>query len=404
MDVKVTCVGDAMIDGTMVNYLDNYRDSNGKLCFHPVFEPMKNMFSHSDYVLANLETPITDNEDDYTCKRWEFATAYEFAEALRDAGVDYVATANNHCLDRGIPGLVKTVKCLDRIGLQHSGVDCPGEGKKRLIVDVNGVKIGITSYTYGTNAFTNGNYLGYRKCRKLVNLIQEQEKALTRFDPFVWYLRRHPSHIVKRIHNKILNTIWPENVGKMWYEQTTVGFYRRFLLLRELRDLKKLGADLTAIYLHVGGQYNEEPNRLTKKTVGWLLKKNCNIIIGNHEHVVHGCVHDLAKNQIATYAIGNFLASAGTLHEPYDRYAEYSIAVHLYIDPQKKKLKKVTFSVLVSKHNENGTYEVWPVIELMSKSEQERAAELSRNGLAVAKLFSGKEYTSVQAEFVLCEV
>jgi poly-gamma-glutamate synthesis protein (capsule biosynthesis protein) len=197
--------------------------------------------------------------------------------------------------------------------------------------------------------------------------------------------------------------IWPENTGKMWFEKTTVGFYRRYLLRRELRDMKKLGADLTAIYLHVGGQYNIEPNYLTKKTIKWLRKQKCNIIIGNHEHVVHGCEHKLSDNQVATYAIGNFLGSAGTLHEPYDRYAEYSVALHLYIDQDKKTINKVTFSVLVAKCKESGTYEVWPVKELISKSAQEKACALTQGGLAVAKLFSGNIYEEIQEEFPLCE-
>lgn len=404
MEVKLTFVGDVLLDGVMVNYLSNYRDLNGKLNFHSVFEPMRNMFRCADYVFANLETPITNNPDNYTCKRWEFCTPYEFAQALNDIGVDYVSTANNHCLDRGIPGLIETVRCLDQIGLQHSGVDCPGTGKKRLVVDINGVKVGILSYTYGTNAASNGQYLGLRANRKLVNLIQEQENAIDRYDPVLRYVLRHPGGFVERVRNKILRTIWPENTGKMWYEKTTIGFYRRHLLKCELRDMRKLGADLTAIYLHVGGQYNKEPSYLTQKTIKWLWKRKCNIIIGNHEHVVHGCVHDISKNQIATYAIGNFLASAGTLHEPYDRYAEYSIALHAYIDQQKKTLKKITFSVLVAKCNENGTYEVWPVKDLIADSTSERAFELAEGGLAVAKLFSGKAYDAIQEEFPLCDV
>ena len=403
MDIKLTFVGDVLLDGNMVKYLDNYRTSDGKLDFHPVFEPMRELFDRADYVLANLETPITRNEEEYTHKQWEFGTPFEFAQALKDVGVDYVSTANNHCLDRGIDGLIETVRCLDQIGFHHSGVDCPGTGKKRLIVDINGLKLGILSYTYGTNAKTNGQYLGLRANRKLVNLIQEQEGMLDRYDPFLWLIRRHPGGILERFRNRILRMIWPENTGKMWYEQTTIGTYRRYLLSRELRDMRNLGADLTAINLHVGGQYNEEPNCLTKRTINWLRRKKCNIIVGNHEHVVHGCVHDLAYNQIATYAIGNFLGSAGTLHEPFDRYAEYSIALHVYIDPQEKELKRCTFSVLVSRCNESGIFEVWPVKDLILKSTPEVALKLADGGLAVAKLFAGKEYDAIRDEFPLCE-
>lgn len=387
----------------MAKGLENYRMPDGRLDFRPTFEPMRNLFGKADFVLANLETPITDNEEEYTTKRFRFGTAYEFAEALHDVGVGYVSTANNHCLDRGIPGLITTVRCLDQIGLLHSGVDCPGEKKKRLIADVRGLKIGILSYTYGTNAFSNKEYLGMGKNHKLVNLIQEQEGAVDLYDPLLRYVRKHPRGFAARLRKWLLRRIYPENVGKDVFEKTTFGIYRRHLLLRELRDMKRLGAHMTAIYLHVGGQYNVVPSVLTKKTIKWLQNKKCNIIIGNHEHVVHGSEWDLSQNMISTFAIGNFLGSAGIEHEPYDRYAEYSIAVHTYLDVEKKSLSKVTFSVLAAKRNERGTYEVWPVADLIQQTSPEEAKKLTEGCFAVAELFSGRRFAEVSEEYLLCE-
>lgn len=403
MEVKLTFVGDVLMDGIMAKDLDNYRGADGKLDFHPTFEPMRNLFEKADFVLANLETPITDKEEEYTSKRFQFGTAYEFAEALHDVGIDYVSTANNHCLDRGVPGLITTVRCLDQIGLLHSGVDCPGQKKKRLIADVGGLKIGILSYTYGTNAFSNKTYLGMGKNRKLVNLIQEQEGAVDHFDPFLRYIRKRPRGFAARLRKWLLRHAYPENAGKPVYELTTFGAYRRHLLLRELRDMRRLGAHMTAIYLHVGGQYNVEPSYLTRKTIQWLQKKKCNIIIGNHEHVVHGSEWNLSENQVSTYAIGNFLGSAGIEHAPYDRYAEYSIAVHTYLDVEKKALSKVTFSVLAARRNEQGTYEVWPVADLIRQASPDDARKLTEDCFAVAKLFSGQSFAEISEEYLLCK-
>jgi len=402
LEIKITFVGDVLFDGEMVKYIEQYRKGNGILDFHSIFAPMQMLFSQSDFVLANLETPISDCEDDYTKKRWEFCTAYEFAEALKESGVDYVSTANNHCLDRGIVGLEKTIKCLDQIGLLHSGIGCVGENREPVIAEIAGVRIALLSYTYGTNAMTNRQYLGYRKNRKLVNLFQEQEGAIERISPLMWYIRRHPGGFAERVRNGLLRRIYPENIGKDWYEKTTPGMYRRWLLSTELRRVKRMGADMTAVYLHVGGQYNCEPNVLTKRMIQWLMKKGCSIVIGNHEHVVHGCIHNTSSNQLATYAIGNFLGSAGTLHEPYDRYAEYSIAVHTYIDSIKKKINKVTFSVLVSCKNDNGTYEVWPVKEWISTLPENIARKKIEDCLTVAKLFSNQVYDRLLDEYLLC--
>lgn len=40
--------------------------------------------------------------------------------------------------------------------------------------------------------------------------------------------------------------------------------------------------------MHIGGQYNESPSAYTKRMAKWLHKHNCEIVIANHEHVIHG--------------------------------------------------------------------------------------------------------------------
>ena len=78
------------------------------------------------------------------------------AEALQWAGVGFVTTANNHCLDRGTAGVAATVRVLDEIGLPHTGTFADPESAARpAIADAGGFRLGLLSYTYGTNAFSN---------------------------------------------------------------------------------------------------------------------------------------------------------------------------------------------------------------------------------------------------------
>jgi poly-gamma-glutamate synthesis protein (capsule biosynthesis protein) len=134
--IKITYLGDAMCDKAVSDTLEKYRNKEtGKFDFQATFSPMKNLLKNSSYVLANLETPISDNESDYTYKQWEFCTAIEFAAALKACGISYVSTANNHCLDRGINGIEQTINCLDKIGLAHSGTNSAYNKRKPLVID-----------------------------------------------------------------------------------------------------------------------------------------------------------------------------------------------------------------------------------------------------------------------------
>ncbi len=99
--------------------------------FRPVFAPLRPYLSQSDFVVANLETPLSETGDDLTQERWRFNSPRAYAEALRWAGVDFVTTANNHCLDRGTAGLSATLRVLDAIGLPHTGTFADRESAAR---------------------------------------------------------------------------------------------------------------------------------------------------------------------------------------------------------------------------------------------------------------------------------
>lgn len=67
-------------------------------------------------------------------------------------GIDYFSTANNHCYDYGEQGLLDTLDCLDRRGALHSGTNrTPAEQEDVLVVERNGIKIALLSYTCDMN-------------------------------------------------------------------------------------------------------------------------------------------------------------------------------------------------------------------------------------------------------------
>jgi poly-gamma-glutamate synthesis protein (capsule biosynthesis protein) len=77
------------------------------------------------------------------------------ADCLKQAGFDLVVTANNHCLDRGYAGGVRTLRVLKQAGLDTLGTYASEDASREfLIKNIRGVKIGYLAYTYGTKRHT----------------------------------------------------------------------------------------------------------------------------------------------------------------------------------------------------------------------------------------------------------
>lgn len=397
--VRITILGDALCNSPMVKTLGKYETGDARLYdYDCCFRRLKPLLDHSDYVCANLETPLSRDKEMLTKARWQFCTAASFAEAMKAAGVDYVSTANNHCLDRDLKGLRTTLDCLDEIGLDHSGTRRPGEAKKPLIVEIGGIKVGLLSYTYGTNAVTNFHYLPWRY-RTAVDLLQEQEGTLWPGDWLVRRFIRNPRNRASKIRNWFHCLLWPQNKRCLWYEWVTCNGYRKRLLKGEIRQLREMGAERLLISLHIGGQLNTEPNAFTLSMTRWLEELGVDFIIANHEHVIHGS--KVRADGLTTYAIGDLLGASGTMEEPFDRRCEYSVAVHLNLDRSTKALSRVTFSIIKNILTEEGKLEAWPVADLLPTLDDAPRATVARDALLAARDFAGKDYETVTDEFEL---
>ena len=204
----------------------------------------------------------------------------------------------------------------------------------------------------------------------MVNLLQAQEGRIER----IW--RSILNGRFEKVFVKLDKLFYPENEGKQAYEK-----------------------DLTIAYIHIGGQYNANPSSFTKRVTDWFLNHGCDIVVDNHEHVVHGS--KFVDKKIAVYALGNCLGSAGVLHAPFDRKAEYSIALHTYIDERTKKIDKASFSVLKTIIGEDEKYEIWPVADLLKQLQGEAYDTLKNDCFLVAKYFSGNNYESIEPEFII---
>ena len=85
------------------------------------FTGVTELFQSADWVVANLECAITD-EEQAEQKTYTFAAPLETGAGLAQAGINVVNLSNNHSLDYGLAGLQDTLEILHTNQIQSFGV------------------------------------------------------------------------------------------------------------------------------------------------------------------------------------------------------------------------------------------------------------------------------------------
>ena len=116
--MKITFLGDIMIEPPV---LKAAKRKGGTYDFRGVFSRAKALLSESDFVVGNLETPLAGAAVGYTDTHLCFNAPDDYVDALIDAGVTLVSTANNHMFDRGYEGMERTVRVLDARRFSEGG-------------------------------------------------------------------------------------------------------------------------------------------------------------------------------------------------------------------------------------------------------------------------------------------
>lgn len=113
----------------------------------------------ADAVFANLECAITDHREPWSRppKVFHFRADEAAIDVLRVANIRYVSLANNHVLDFEEQGLLDTLRHLDAAGIVHAGAGAtPEQAVAPVVVDVEGLKVGLISLTDNEPSFAAG--------------------------------------------------------------------------------------------------------------------------------------------------------------------------------------------------------------------------------------------------------
>ncbi len=304
MSVRIQFTGDILCQ---MQQTDACRTENG-FDYSPVMYPIRELLGDCDFLVGNLETPVAGESLGYTDRLYQFNTPDEFLVMLKDAGFHLFSTANNHCMDRGWDGLLKTVNKLNEMGFAHTGTFISPEDRNTpLIIPIGGINFGFISYTYGTNAFFHHLYLPEDK-QWAVNLLQPEEEMPGSLDLLDAV---HISERVEEIYNHP-NPVFDELI-KPYLD----------LLKADISNAKASGAEYVILLLHCGGQHNLMPDAYTRWIVDFACRAGADMIIGNHQHILHPFVR-IGKTPVA-YCLGNLTDTPGSNPNGRGIGEEYSI-------------------------------------------------------------------------------
>jgi poly-gamma-glutamate capsule biosynthesis protein CapA/YwtB (metallophosphatase superfamily) len=123
--------------------------------FRPFLQTLEPIFSKADFAIVNLETPLVELPKPET-GNFIFSAPPDLAFALKENGINVATFANNHCLDQHPEGIISTRAILQDAGLFSVG--CDGDEAAAwtpLILEKNGIKIGLMPVTRWLNGFSN---------------------------------------------------------------------------------------------------------------------------------------------------------------------------------------------------------------------------------------------------------
>jgi len=219
--------------------------------YDTIFTYVRPLISGAGIAIANFEVTLAGPPyKGYP----QFSSPAALAVACRNAGIDYLVTANNHAADRGKTGITGTINRLDSIGIPHTGTFLSRESKdalQPLMIRKNGFSIALLNYTYGTN----GNAV--------------------------------PEPVIVNILDK-------ESV------------------IRDIEKAKSLNPDMLILFLHWGTEYDTVPTPEQSELASYFFSKGVDLIIGSHPHVLQKMIwyrDGSAMNKAVVYSLGNFISN-----------------------------------------------------------------------------------------------
>ena len=389
---KITVLGDIMVEPPFMQQVAK----RGNYDFKPSFAPLRSILKESDYIIGNLETPLAGPERGYTDRIVSFNSPDTLLDALVDIGVNAVSTANNHCVDRGLEGLMRTHDILEQYGIAHTGTYPENfTGDRIHYFTVGDTTVALIAYTLGINYDINGIPLeGAQK--GCVNALRPMYGGVSLYErlPQNYY---DTIDLMQELLGREL--IWEETIKLLIAMHLPVpvidnvieGQRMEEYLLNIHSDLQeaKQKADLVLFCPHTGGQFNEEPGAYTKLLVKRCAELGFDGVFAAHSHTSQRA--EFLEGKPCFYSMGNVSMSPGTFYSVSSCLPEYGLAAHLYVE--NKQVQKTTFSIFKMVEEGDEPMRIVPVDELYTELSGEAKEKLLADVSAVYRRVTCAEHT-----------
>ena len=263
---SIASQGDLLMHGGVIR---SGAQTDGSYDFESVFRYVKDYVSGYDFALANLETTFGGDSKPY--QGWPlFNVPDAFGDAIVDAGYDLLLTSNNHCYDTLMDGFKRTIEVSREKGLMVLGSRLTEEEPRYAVVDINGIQVGMVSYTY-TTSMSGG------------------KPSLNGNSPV-----ENPA---------LVNYFSYTNLNAFYAEMTDV-----------LERMKADGAEATMLFIHWGTEYEIVENNYQDTIAQKMCDLGVDVIVGGHPHVVQPVelltsATDPEHKTVCIYSLGNAVSN-----------------------------------------------------------------------------------------------
>ena len=105
---------------------------------------LKKIVDSADFIIANLEVPLTNVENKLTKSGPNLIAKEETINGYKALGIDLLCLANNHVLDQGKQGFLSTLRVLKENNFAYiGGGESQEEACKPYVIESNGKFIGV---------------------------------------------------------------------------------------------------------------------------------------------------------------------------------------------------------------------------------------------------------------------
>ena len=328
-------------------------ESGGGYDFGYIYEYIAPYVSGADYAVVNLETTLsgTDGGKEYTGYP-KFNAPDAMAAGAAAGGFDMMTTANNHCNDYGTAGLKRTLEVVRTAGLDTLGVAATVEEPSYLVKELNGIKVGMISYTFAE--------IDSDRNQPVINGLPTDSKA-----------------------TGLINAFDYDNLDMFYAEMEN-----------HISGMKAAGADAIVMYIHWGDEFSVKPNGNQKAIAQKLCDLGVDIIAGGHPHVVQPMElltsADGSHQTVCLYSMGNLVSNQRstniamtTGHSEDSVLFRFSFVKYSNGEVHLESVDLLPTWMLIRGKDDNRTYHILPLDETVA--DWKAAYELSSSQLSDAQ-------------------